>query len=83
MDFAPRDVHHRGYRIVWDARPVPGTGFWTGKAAVVAPLCPGAAHSVYPLGELDGFDSEEDARNHLIRAAMEWIDRSSRDGNAV
>jgi hypothetical protein len=74
MLFAPEDVHYKGYRIVWDARPVPGARGWTGKAAVVLPLTTEAADRVYRVGEYGGFSGEVDAREYLLQAAKNWVD---------
>jgi hypothetical protein len=71
------DIHYRGYRIVWDARQLAGTLFWTGKAAVVLPANASGVKGIHRITGSDYFLSEEDARDHLISAAKEWIENMS------
>jgi hypothetical protein len=68
------EIHYRGYRIVWDARQTPGTLFWTGKAAVVPPEDVSGVKCVHRITGSDYFLSEDDARDHLVSAAKEWIE---------
>jgi hypothetical protein len=74
MDLVPRDIHHRGCRIVWDARPATGTNTWTARVAVVVPARSEQSARVYRLGEHGGFSGEDEARDHVIGAAKNWID---------
>lgn len=68
------EIHYRGCRIVWDARQTPGTLFWTGKAAVVPPEDASGVKHIHKIIASDYFLSEDDARDHLVSAAKEWIE---------
>ncbi len=74
MDLIPADVEYRGNRIVWDTRQLPGTPFWTGRAAVVLPADATGVKRIYRIPDSDPFDSEQAVRDHLIDAAKDWID---------
>jgi hypothetical protein len=81
--FISNEVHYRGYRIVWDARRVPGMLFWTGKVAVVLPIDAANIERVHRVHSSDYFLSEEDARDHLIGAARQWIDARDESGTSL
>ena len=68
------EIHYRGCRILWDARQTPGTLFWSGKAAVVPPEDTEGVKHIHKITGSDYFLSEEDARDHLVSAAKEWIE---------
>ncbi len=74
MELIPADVEYRGNRIVWDARPVPGTSFWTGRAAVVLPADFTGVKKIYRIPDSDPYESEQAVRDHLIGTAKDWID---------
>jgi hypothetical protein len=74
MTELPADVEYRGYRIVWDARQIEGTSFWTGRAAIVSPADVSGVKSVYKISVNAYFASEEEARDHFIGAAKDRID---------
>jgi hypothetical protein len=74
MMFIPVDVVYRGYRIVWDTRQVSGTGFWTGKVAVVLPPDESRVTRVRRISDGIYAVSEEAARDCFIGMAKEWID---------
>jgi hypothetical protein len=75
--FISTEIHYRGCRIVWDARPAPDMLFWTGKAAVVLPENVSGVKEIHRITGSDYFLSEEDARDHLIGAAKDWIDNEA------
>jgi hypothetical protein len=86
MDLIPTDIEYRGNRIVWDARQLPGTPFWTGRAAVVLPPDALGVKRIHRISTGDRFATEQDVRDHLIGAAKDWIDTQleadhSRDPN--
>ena len=68
------EIHYRGCRIVWDARQAPGTFLWTGKAAVVLPEDASGVRGIHRIDGSDYFLSEDDAADHLVSAAKEWIE---------
>ena len=74
MDLIPTDIEYRGNRIVWDARQLPGTPFWTGRAAVVLPPDAIGVKRIHRIPDSDPFVSEQAVRDHLIGAAKDWID---------
>jgi len=74
MDLIPTDIEYRGNRIVWDARQLPGTPFWTGRAAVVLPPDAIGVKRIHRIPDSDPFASEQAVRDHLIGAAKDWID---------
>ncbi len=74
MDLIPTDIEYRGNRIVWDTRQLPGTPFWTGRAAVVLPPDAIGVKRIYRIPDSDPCTSEQDVRDHLIGAAKDWID---------
>jgi hypothetical protein len=74
MFYMLTDVYYRGYRIVWDARQLPGSPFWTGVAAVVLPADATGVKRIQRIRENGHFATAEDARNHVITAAKDWID---------
>jgi hypothetical protein len=76
MELIPADVEYRGNRIVWDARQLPGTSFWTGRAAVVLPADFTGVKRIYRIPDSNAFESEEAVRDHLIGAAKDWIDHT-------
>ncbi len=76
MELIPADVEYRGNRIVWDARQLPGTCFWTGRAAVVLPADVTGIKRIYRIPDSDPFESEQAVRDHLIGAAKDWIDHA-------
>ncbi len=82
MDLIPTDIEYRGNRIVWDARPLPGTPFWTGRAAVVLPPDAIGIKRIYRIPDSDPFASEQDVRDHLIGAAKNWIDHQMEADNS-
>ncbi|HEX9143882.1 MAG TPA: hypothetical protein VGA09_06385 [Candidatus Binatia bacterium] len=51
--------------------------FWTGKAAVVLPENASGVKEIHRITGSDYFLSEEDARDHLIGAAKDWIDNEA------
>ena len=74
MSEVPADVEYRGHRIVWDARQIEGTSFWTGRAAVVSPTDFSGVRSVHKIRVNAYFASERGVRDHFIGVAKEWID---------
>jgi hypothetical protein len=70
----PADIEYRGHRIVWDARRVEGTSFWTGRAAIVAPADVSGIKNVYKIRMDETFLSEDEIRDHLIAEAKNQID---------
>lgn len=76
MDLIPADVEYRGNRIVWDTRQLPGTPFWTGRAAVVLPPDATGVKRIYRIPDSDPFETEQAVRDHLIGAAKDLIDQS-------
>jgi hypothetical protein len=70
----PADVEYRGHRIVWDARHVEGTSFWTGRAAVVSPADISGVKSVYKIRVNAYFATEREVRDHLVAVAKDRID---------
>jgi len=70
----PADVEYRGHRIVWDARQVEGTAFWTGRAAVVSPADTSGVKSVYKIRVNAYFATEREIRDHLVAVAKDRID---------
>jgi hypothetical protein len=70
----PADVEYRGHRIVWDARQVEGTAFWTGRAAIVSPADISGIKSVYKIRVNAYFVTEREVRDHLIGMAKDRID---------
>jgi len=82
MDLIPTDIEYRGNRIVWDARPLPGTPFWTGRAAVVLPPNAVGVKRIHRIPDSDPFASEQDVRDHLIGAAKDWIDNQIEADNS-
>ena len=82
MDLIPTDIEYRGNRIVWDARQLPGTPFWTGRAAVVLPPDAIGVKRIHRIPDSDPFASEQDVRDHLISAAKDWIDNQIEADNA-
>jgi hypothetical protein len=74
-EFVSKEIHYRGYRIVWDARRAPDMLFWIGKVAVVVPSDMSDGQRVHRIHQSDYFLSQEDARDHLIGAAKNWIDK--------
>ena len=78
------EIQYRGCRIVWDTRQTPGTLLWTGKAAVVPPEDASGVKHIHKIIGSDDFLSEDDARDHLVSAAKEWIeDIDSHDSTSV
>jgi hypothetical protein len=67
---------YRGYIIKWDVTDDRTTGLWKGTGVVQiggdAPE-PTEIHSV--PGRVYGFKSGDEARDHIIRTAKEWIDQ--------
>lgn len=82
MDLIPTDIEYRGNRIVWDARQLPGTPFWTGRAAVVLPPDAIGVKRIHRIPDSDSFASEQDVRDHLIGAAKDWIDNQIEADNS-
>lgn len=76
MFYIPTDVHYREYRIVWDVQPRPETPFWMGKVAVIFTGNVPGKKSVHRIPNDACFTSEEEARDQLIGAAKDWIDKS-------
>ncbi|MGE5304051.1 MAG: hypothetical protein ACM3TN_12120 [Alphaproteobacteria bacterium] len=70
----PADIQHRGHRIVWDARQVDGTLFWTGRAAIVSPADISGVKRVYKIKINVYFATEKEVRDHLIATAKERVD---------
>ena len=70
----PADVQYRGHRIVWDARQVDGTPFWTGRAAIVSPADIAGVKSVYKIRVNDYFTTEREVGHHLVAVAKDRID---------
>jgi hypothetical protein len=73
----PADVEYRGHRIVWDARQIEGTAFWTGRAAIVSPADISGIKSVYKIRVSAYFATEREVRDHLIAVARDRIDKGS------
>jgi hypothetical protein len=64
---------YRAHLIVWWAEKIPGTSFWTGKAAIAdgyGKLKPNRLE-----GPEDRFVTEDDARGYILQKAKEWIDK--------
>jgi hypothetical protein len=78
----PGDVEYRGHRIVWDARRVEGTSFWTGRAAVVSPANISGVKSVYKIKVNAYFATEKEVRDHFVGAAKERIDNGFENINS-
>lgn len=74
MSEIPGDVEYRGHRIVWDARQIEGTSFWTGRAAVVSPANVSGVKSVYKIRVNAYFASEKEVRDHFVGVAKDRID---------
>jgi len=68
-----------GYRIVCDAREVPGTRIWIGKAAVVQPADAFGIERVHSIFADACFTTEEAASDYLIAEAKKWIDNQTRN----
>ena len=83
MDLIPADVEYRGNRIVWDTRQLPGSPFWTGRAAVVLPPDATGVKRIYRIPDSDPYDSEQAVRDHLIGAAKNWIDHTIEAGDSI
>lgn len=83
MTFTPVDILYRGYRIVWDTRQLSGTGFWTGKVAVVLPPDEAGIKRVRKISDGIYADSEEAARDCFIGMAKDWIDTAEDQETAV
>jgi hypothetical protein len=71
---AANTEEYHGYIIHWDTVETPNTGGWTARAAIVSPAEPVDLSAIPVTGKLDRFATEEEARDHVIRAAREWID---------
>ena len=68
------EIDYRGYRIVWEAWRTPEKLFWTGKAEVVPSADASGANHIHRIAGSDYFLNEDDARDHLVSAAKEWIE---------
>ena len=67
---------YRGHEINWDIAPAPQARLWKAQASIVLPLDASGVSNVYTLaGPFDRFQTEAEAREHVIRAAKEWIDK--------
>ena len=75
------EIHYRGYRIVWEAWRTPEKLFWTGKAAVVPPEDASGVRHIHRIPGSDYFLNEDDARDHLVSAAKEWIENIDNRGS--
>ena len=82
MDLIPADIEYRGNRIVWDAQQLPGTPFWTGRAAIVLPPDAIGIKRIHRISASDRFASEQDVRAHLIGAAKDWINNQLNADNS-
>jgi len=70
-------AEYRGHTIALDVSVIPGTLYWKATAAILWPD-PSGISNVRPLtGIPDRFGSESEAREHVMRAAHQWIDRGS------
>jgi hypothetical protein len=70
---------YHGYTIPWDTKQDPNKTVWTGTAAVMSPPdFAGIPRIVYGItAPANGFQTEAEAQDYLIRTAKEWIDRRS------
>ena len=71
---------YRGSKIMWDISEIDGSGFWKATAAVVTPPGAWSPPEVTSVHDIPGrFNSEEEARERVLRMAREVVDgRSSR-----
>jgi hypothetical protein len=65
---------YRGCIINWDVTDDAVTGLWKGTGTVQARAEAGADEVYSVPGRVYGFKSSEEAREHIIRTAKEWID---------
>lgn len=72
------EIKYRGYRIVWEAWQTPEKLFWTGKAAVVPPEDISGVKHIHRITGSDYFLNQDDARDHLVSAAKEWIENNDK-----
>lgn len=82
MDLIPADIEYRGNRIVWDAQQLPGTPFWTGRAAIVLPPDAIGVKRIHRISASVRFASEQEVRAQFIRTAKDWIDNRLNANNS-
>ena len=72
--------NYRGTEIKWEMSEIAGSGFWRGTAAIVTPPGEWSPPEVRTVPDIpERFNSEEDARESVLRLAREVVDgRSSR-----
>jgi hypothetical protein len=67
---------YRGYQIKWEITLVPEAKLWKAQAAIILPPNSSGISNSYTLtGPFDRFQTEAEARGHIILAAKEWIDK--------
>lgn len=67
-------VEYQGHTIASDVAVLSGTRYWKATAAILWPD-PSGISNVRPLtGIPDRFGSESEAREYVMRAALQWID---------
>lgn len=73
-------AEYRGYQILCEVHEVNRTGFWRARASIVLP---GESDAQETVQTLDGsyFANQEQATDHLMAAAKNWINKRTQKEN--